>query len=214
MKSYKLYLFDLDGTLIDSDQMIIETFRELYPLYRPGFNPSDDYIRQFSGPQMADTLKKEFPNFDQTMILDEYKKRSQKYYDKSVQLFPNVKEMLELLNEKNIKFGVITNKFRFATDYTYKLLGIDKLNIFSVCADDVKNYKPSADGIIEAMHHFGIKNKEDVIYIGDCYIDYVTAQNAGVNFGYISWSPRPINKDLKVDAKITNYKDFAEEIVG
>ena len=37
---YGLILFDLDGTLLDSDQMIIETFKELYPLYRPGYNPS------------------------------------------------------------------------------------------------------------------------------------------------------------------------------
>ena len=44
MKQYKLYLFDLDGTLIDSDQMLIETFRELYSIYRPLYHPSDDYI--------------------------------------------------------------------------------------------------------------------------------------------------------------------------
>ena len=46
MKQYKLYLFDLDGTLIDSDRMIIETFREIYAKYRPGFNPDDEHILQ------------------------------------------------------------------------------------------------------------------------------------------------------------------------
>lgn len=214
MKSFKLFLFDLDGTLIDSDQMIIETFRELYSIYRPGFYPSDDYIRQFSGPQMVDTLKKEFPNYDLKMMMEEYKKHSKQYYDKTVCLFPYVKEMLEILKDNDINFGVITNKFRFATDYSYKLLKIDHLDIYSVCADDVKEYKPAADGIIKAMQHFNVQNKDEVIYIGDNDTDYITAKNAGVKFGYTAWSPRHLTKGNNPDVLIKNFKEFTEEIVA
>lgn len=212
MKQYKLYLFDLDGTLIDSDQMLIETFHELYAKYRPGFYPDDDYIRQFSGPQITETLKKEFPNEDQTVMLDEYRNRSKKYYDQYVRLFPKAYELLEKLAKNNIPFAIITNKHRYATKYTYELLDLEKFDIFSVCADDVKNLKPAADGIYKAMEHFGIKNKDDVIYIGDCYTDYLSSKNAGVNFGYIAWSPRPIKGEIKIDINIKDYGSFAEDI--
>ena len=212
MKSYKLYLFDLDGTLIDSDQMLIETFHELYKIYRPGYMPEDSYIRTFSGPQITETLSKEFPNEDQTKMMNEYRERSRKYYDQYVRLFPNVMKMLEMLKNKGIKFGIITNKHRYATQYTYKLLDLEKFDIFSVCADDVKNLKPAPDGVYESMEHFGVENKEDVIYIGDGYIDYLTAKNAGIHFGYISWSPRVMPSDVKIDVKIDNYSRFAEEI--
>ena len=72
MKQYKLYLFDLDGTLIDSDRMLVETFKELYSKYRPGYNPDNSHYLQFSGPPIAESLKKEFPNLDQKAILEEY----------------------------------------------------------------------------------------------------------------------------------------------
>lgn len=212
MKQYKLYLFDLDGTLIDSDQMLIETFKELYAKYRPGFNPGDDYVRQFSGPQITETLSKEFPNEDQSKMLDEYRTRSRKYYDQYVRLFPNAIKAIEKLYQKKIPFAVITNKHRYATKYTYELLDLEKYDIFSVCADDVIHLKPHQEGIEKAMQHFGVKNKDEVIYIGDCYTDYLSAKNAGVNFGYISWSPRPINGEIKIDVKIDNYARFAEEI--
>ena len=212
MKQYKLYLFDLDGTLIDSDQMLIETFRELCAKYRPDYHPDDSYIRLFSGPQITETLRKEFPNEDQTMMLNEYRERSRKYYDKYVRMFPGAKELLVSLHERGINFAVITNKHRYATEYTYKLLGLEGLNIFSMCADDVKELKPAPEGINRTMEHFGVKNKGDVIYIGDCYTDYISASNAGVDFGYISWSPRPISKDIKIDVVINKYSEFAEEI--
>lgn len=212
MKKYKLYLFDLDGTLIDSDQMLIETFHELYAKYRPGFHPDDSYIRQFSGPQITETLRKEFPDENQEEMLNEYRNRSRKYYDQYVRMFPGAKELLEELKKANIHFAVITNKHRYATEYTYKLLDLEKLEIFSMCADDVKELKPAPEGILKSMEHFGVKNKDEVIYIGDCYTDYISASNAGVDFGYISWSPRPIKSDIKIDVLIKNYKDFAGEI--
>ena len=62
------------------------------------------------------------------------------------------------------------------------------------------------------MEHFGIKNKDDVIYIGDGMFDYLTAKNAGVNFGYVTWSPRAIALDAKIDVEIDSYSEFAEEI--
>ena len=83
---YDLILFDLDGTLLDSDRMIIETFRELYPLYRPGFYPSDEHILSFSGPQIHETLKKEFPAKDQDFKRQEFKRLSQKNYDRNCKL--------------------------------------------------------------------------------------------------------------------------------
>ena len=212
MKQYKLYLFDLDGTLIDSDQMIIETFRELYKKYRPDFNPLDSHIRQFSGPQITESLSKEFPNEDLNVMLDEYRNRSRKYYDQFVHLFPGARELIQKLHDKNIPYGIITNKHRYATIYTYELLDLEKFNIYSVCADDVEHLKPHEEGIVRAMEHFGITNKDDVIYIGDGKFDYLTAKNAGVKFGYVNWSYRKLDKDVKIDEIIESYSQFAEEI--
>lgn len=210
---YDLILFDLDGTLLDSDQMIIETFKELYPIYRPNYHPSIEHILSFSGPQITETLKKEFPDLDQEMMLKEFRERSTRNYDKYSKLYPGVEEMLKTLCKKNAKFGVVTNKHRYATNYTYNLFKIYDLIPFTICADEVKNLKPAGDGILQCMKHFGVSDKEKVLYVGDGQIDYLTAKNAGVKFGYVDWSTRKLEQDAKVDLHIQNYQQFLEEIL-
>ena len=210
---YDLILFDLDGTLLDSDRMIIETFRELYPLYRPGFYPSDEHILSFSGPQIHETLKKEFPDKDQDFMRQEFKRLSQKNYDRYCKLFPGVVEMFKKLNEKKLPFAVVTNKHRYATDYSYRLFGIENLIPFTVCADEVEHLKPAADGINKCMEHFGVQDHEKVLYVGDGKIDYETANNAGVKFAFVDWSPRHIEEGSKIDLHIKNYQQFLEEIL-
>lgn len=210
---YDLILFDLDGTLLDSDQMIIETFKELYPLYRPGYFPSVEHILSFSGPQITETLKKEFPDGDQELLLKEFRERSTKNYVKYSKLYDGVEELLKKLIQKNIKFGVVTNKHRYATNYTYQLFGIDGLISFTVCADEVEHLKPAGEGILQCMKHFNVKDPQKVLYVGDGLIDYQTAKNAGVKFGYVTWSTRPISEDIQVDVFIDNYQQFLEEIL-
>lgn len=211
-KQYKLYLFDLDGTLLDSDEMLRVTFHQLYKLYKPvDYVIDDSHILTFSGPQISETLLNEFPDKDQELMLSEWKKYSAVNYVKHATLYPGAENLMRMFKEKNIKFAVVTNKHRYATKYAYELLKIDDLDIFSICADDVENLKPEPDGIYKAMEHFGVTSKEDVVYIGDSIYDYLTAKNAGVDFGYVSWSPRKLPNDSKIDLLIDKYATFAEE---
>ena len=210
---YKLYLFDLDGTLLDSDEMLRVTFHQLYKLYKsPDYIIDDTKIQSFSGPQITETLTKEFPDQDLNFMLGEWEKYSQPNYLKYTKNYPGVKALFEKMSRKNILFSIITNKHRYATDSALKLMKLDGFDFFSVCADEVKNLKPAPDGIFKAMEHFGITNKKDVIYIGDSMYDYLTARNAGIDFGYVSWSPRKLDEDSKIDLLIDDFEKFAEEL--
>lgn len=211
-KHYKLYLFDLDGTLLDSDELLRVTFHQLYKLYKPAdYVIDDNRILTFSGPQITETLLKEFPDKDQELMLNEWLKYSSLNYVKYSRLYPGAESLLRKLSQKEINYGIVTNKHSKATRYTYGVLKIDDLNIFSICADDVTNLKPAPDGIYEAMKHFGIEDKSQVIYIGDSIFDYLTAKNAGIDFGFVNWSPRKLPEDSKIDLLIEKYDTFAEE---
>ena len=77
MTKYKLYLFDLDGTLLDSDQMIIETFHYLYKVYKPkDFVIDEKKLFTFSGPPISITLQQEFPELDQEELLKVWRRES------------------------------------------------------------------------------------------------------------------------------------------
>lgn len=209
---YKLYLFDLDGTLLDSDEMLRVTFHTLYKLYKPEYKIDDIHILTLSGPQIRDTLRQEFPDQDQELMLSEWRKYSNINYVKCSKLYPGANELLRKMAKENIPFSIITNKHRGGTDYTLKLMGLDDLNIFCVCADEAGKLKPEPEGIYMAMEHFGITNKDDVVYIGDSVFDYLTAKNAGVDFGFVGWSPRKLPEDAEIDLLIADFDSWAKDL--
>ena len=108
--------------------------------------------------------------------------------------------------------AIITNKHRDAYDGAMPIFGIDKLNIFSICADEAGRLKPYPDGVYKCMEHFGIKDKKDVIYIGDSKFDYDTAKNAGVDCGIVSWSPRKLPENCIISAKISTFNEIIKTL--
>ena len=210
---YKLILFDFDGTLLDSDQMLVVTFKQLYGKYRPNYNPGIEHVLTFSGPPIRKTLLQEFPNENQEVMFNEFVKYSTENYPKTTKPFPYVKEMLTSFKKHSIKYGMITSKARTATNYVLKMTGLDELLEFTICSDEVKNVKPDPEGIFLAMKHFNVLNKDEVIYIGDSIYDYETAKNAGIKFGFVDFSTRKLPLDSKIDLHIRSFKEFEKEII-
>ncbi len=213
MKKYKLYLFDLDGTLLDSDQMIIETFHYLYRKYKPeDFVIDEKKLLTFSGPPIRISLKQEFPEIDQDELLKVWRRESIKNYPIFTKLFPGSLEILSTLVEKKYNVAIVTNKHRVAADEAFQLFGIADLGIWSVSGDDIKEQKPSPEGIFLAMDHFGIKDKNEVVYIGDSVYDAKTAENAGVDFALVSWTPRKLPENSKINWKIDSFSEMARSL--
>ena len=206
-------MFDLDGTLLDSDQMIIETFHYLYKKYKPAdFKVDEAKLLTFSGPPIRETLKNEFPEYDQEEFLKIWRQESIKNYPIYTKLFPGTLEILSTLVEKKYNVAIVTNKHRTASDEAFKLFGIADLGIWSVSGDDVKRQKPDPEGIFIAMKHFGVNDRKDVIYIGDSVYDASTAENAGVDFGLVSWTPRKLPENAKIAWKIDSFSEMARSL--
>ena len=74
MPKYTTLLFDLDGTVADTDEMIVETMNILYDLYRGGRRTPIEEIYYFSGPPIYETLNKEFPGCDMEFMHSEFRR--------------------------------------------------------------------------------------------------------------------------------------------
>ena len=209
----KVLVFDMDGTLIDSDDVIMETWHELFRLYKPkDYFLDDKIVRTFSGPPLDKTLKKVFPELDQKFILKEYSERTRKYYDTCLKPFPNVEETLLKFKKDGYKLAILTSKNREMTLYSLKNVGLDQ-NIFDLIigADEVTHHKPNPEGINRIMSNFGVKPNE-VINIGDTEFDYGSGENAGVNTIMMTMKERNYESKIVPLSFCSSYNDLYKEI--
>ena len=213
MNNYDLVLFDMDGTIANTDAMIVETFHRLYKVYKPTVVRSDAELLYFSGPPIKETLKHEFPDYPLDEIFPAYRDISRGTYEDFIKEFPLVKETLLSFINKGIKVGVITNKNSSNADLTLKIVHLDDVIDYCLGSDDVPASKPDPRSIDMAMKHFNIVDKSKVLYVGDNTIDYVFASNAGVDCAILTWGPRGFTKETKPKYWVKDYKELMDAVV-
>ena len=84
----------MDGTLVDTDLMIVLSYVDMYRKFRPGYKVSVTKLLSFSGPPLASVLPVEFPDVPYAEALAYFRKVCRHYYDETVYAYPGVKEVL------------------------------------------------------------------------------------------------------------------------
>lgn len=212
MNKYKYLLFDMDGTIADTDEMLIQSMNILYDKYRDGVRTPKEQIYYFSGPPIAGTLKKEFPNMDNDFMMQEFSRVSKELYPSTIKSYPHCQEVLLDFKSKGIKLGVVTNKMRQMTLYCLKLIDLDDIFDVVIGYDDVKNGKPHQEGILKALDILNAKDLSEALYVGDNKIDLDTANNAGIDCALVAWGPRVLPNDINPTFKFMSYEDLRRKI--
>jgi phosphoglycolate phosphatase len=171
-------LFDLDGTLIDSTEAILESFHNSYEYYNQP-SPDDEAIKALIGYPL-DIMYKEL-GVEEEKVWD-YVKIYKKYYREIAKLktvmLPRAVEAIELA-AKHFRLGIVTTKTGL---YSQELLEhFDLMRHFEVLIgrEHVQNPKPHAEPILKAMQILTCK-ADECWMIGDTRLDLGSAKNAGV----------------------------------
>ncbi len=213
-KNYKLLIFDLDGTSADTDKMVVETMREMYAKFAPNVEVNDAQLVKFSGPPLRLSLPKTFPDVDVEEAMRTFNTLSKPNYDRYVKTFPGEKMTLLALKQAGYKLAIVTNKANKFIDYTMKLIDLEGVFDVIVGFDDVKNPKPDPEGIKICQDKLGI-SKEETLYIGDTYYDYLTAKNANVDFALVKFADKPIEEKMDIAPKFSfvSYEEILHALI-
>jgi len=171
-------LFDLDGTLIDSTEAILEGFHNTFDLYKRK-NPSDEDIKSLIGHPL-DVMYTEL-GIEQELVWD-FVKSYKEYYstihcEKTVLLDYAVEAVNEA--QKIARLGIVTTK---TGQYSRELLEhFGLMDAFEVLIgrEHVQNPKPHAEPIEKAIGMMKT-NKDECWMIGDTRLDIASAHNAGI----------------------------------
>ncbi|MFU5406876.1 HAD-IA family hydrolase [Pseudomonas aeruginosa] len=122
--------------------------------------------------------------------LGQYEKLTPERLNK-IRPYPKTINLIKKLHEKGVKIGVVTNAGRNYAIPVLKHLDIPHIDVTVTYSDvGAAGMKPSPNGILLALEKLGIEPSQDVIYIGDDYVDIVAAYRAGVKPVIPSWGPR------------------------
>ncbi|MGY0693557.1 pyrophosphatase PpaX [Virgibacillus sp. FSP13] len=177
-------LFDLDGTLIDTNELIIASFKHTFDYY--GKNFTREKAIEFIGPPLKESFETLDPSQADAMV-ETYRQHNLQHHDEYVTAFPYVIETLERLKEQGIQLGVVTTKMWHTVEKGLKLTSMDHFFDTVITLDDVTHAKPHPEPIIKAMHELDAK-VESTLMVGDNSHDIEAGQNAGVQTAGVAWS--------------------------
>lgn len=182
--SIETILFDLDGTLIDTNELIHQSFEHTFNYY--GYSFTREEILQFNGPPLIKTFTDINPDLAEEMIAT-YRKHNLEHHNDYVKLFPNVKETLKEMHRNGIRMGIVSAKMRPGVELGLEVTGIRSFFDTIVSIDDVQNPKPHPEPVLKGIK--GLEaNIERVLMVGDNYHDIESGKNAGVKTAGVTWS--------------------------
>jgi len=177
-------LFDLDGTLIDTNDLIIASFEHTFHHYELTFTREE--IIEFNGPPLVDTFRTIDPERADAMI-DMYREHNHRVHDDYVKAFPYVNETVEKLKDKGFQLGVVTTKMRKGVDMGLALTGLDNQFDTIITLDDVKHPKPHSEPVIKALAELKA-SADTALMVGDNYHDILAGKNAGAKTAGVAWT--------------------------
>jgi len=175
-----ILVFDLDGTIVDSIGIILKNFQLSFQYAQEKY-PGDDKIRPEIGRGVKEIFSKFFPPEKITLAEKFFIENGNKIYLNSVQIFPEVFQILSNLKNKNYKLAIATSKLRKLAMPILEKFNIDHFFEIIIGSEDVKNCKPSPEPLEKIANFFNAK-KSEIIFIGDSKIDGMSAKNAGITF--------------------------------
>jgi pyrophosphatase PpaX len=190
MPRLETFLFDLDGTLIDSVDLILSTFRHTMITHRGEAPPREVWLKGLGTP-----LWNQFREFTQNQaeidaMIATYRVYNNAHHDDMVRRYPAMLEAITNLKDGGLQLGVVTSKMRAGTLRGLKACGLEGLFDVLIGADDCDRHKPDPLPVIKAMEMLDAK-PSTTVFIGDSPHDLSAGRAAGVRTAAALWGPFP-----------------------
>ena len=195
MKKFDGFIFDIDGTLTSTNKLIFASFNHVAEKYLNKTLTDKEIISLFGPPEDV-ILQKWFGNNYEGARKDYYNFYAKKH-NELAKIFPGIEKILKIIKYANLPVSIFTGKGRKTSEITLKKLGIFNYFNMIVTGDDVKNHKPSSEGIRMFLNKFNLAPSK-VLMIGDAPSDIKAAREAGVKIATVVWDSYAKEKVLKM----------------
>jgi len=194
-------LFDLDGTLIDSTEAILYSFKKAYEKFGLEAPKKEDILPQIGHPLFGMFINLGVESSRGEDFVLAYKKVYATVHTQKTKLLPQAKEAVEFAYKSGAKLGIVTTKTGKYSKELLEYFGI--LHYFDalVGSEDVKRHKPHPEPIERALELMSVAKSDNITMIGDTCMDMQASKNAGVTGIAVPFKYTPL-KELRVCSKV------------
>lgn len=203
MKKYDTVIFDLDGTLLNTLEDLMDSVN--YALGKAGMPLRTlEEIRQFVGNGAVRLLELAVPEGRENHRFDEIFADFRRYYslhcNDKTGLYPNTDKLLAELKKRGYRLAIVSNKYYDAVQELKKLYFSDYLEVAIGEKEGIRR-KPAPDTVLEALKLLG-SSKEGAVYIGDSEVDIATAANTGMDCIAVTWGFRTREEQIRAGGRV------------
>lgn len=188
MSNIKAVLFDFDGTIMDTNNIILKSWHHAFKEIA-GKEVEEATLLATFGEPLELTIKNFFGGDEETVRknISVYRNFHDDNFESEIDLFPGVYDMLFGLKKAGFKLALVTSRLGRTTYIGTEKFGIKEAFDVIVTADDCSRHKPDPEPVNIALERLGV-TAENAVMIGDTRLDMGCAKNAGVTAILVGWS--------------------------
>jgi len=180
-------LFDFDGTLVDTTEMIFQSMRHA----TSSVLEREDFTREELLANVGQPLPRQMEILDAEkaeLLLEAYRAHHEEHHDALIGEFPGVDEALYRLRTAGVRIVVVTSKRRRSVEMALeKFPGLDLVVDLFVTMEDTTEHKPHPEPLLKGLELAGDVPKDSAVYVGDSPFDVQAAKAAGLRSVAVSW---------------------------
>ena len=209
---YKTYIFDLDGTLLNTLGDLAASTNYALRQYGMPEHTIDD-VRRFVGNGVGKLIERAIPeglaNPQYEDVLATFRKHYMLHSLDTTAPYPGIESLLHSLRSHGCNVAVVSNKLYNATVELCRHFFADTVEVAIGERENIRR-KPAPDTVFEAMRQLGVSG-EDTVYVGDSDVDVATARNSGIPCISVLWGFR--DRDFLIEHGATTFVNTPEDII-
>jgi pyrophosphatase PpaX len=207
---YRTVLFDLDGTLIDSIRLILDSYHHTMATHGLPARSDADWLAGLGTPLTVQLSEWAHDPERMTLLIETYREYNLRNHDTMVTAYPGVVGMIRAIRRAGHRTGIVTSKNRTGAVRGLRRIGLEEDIEIIIGADDVTRPKPHPEPILTALQRLG-EQAESTIYIGDSTHDMESGRSAGVATGAVLWGP--FQRDHLESTQPTHWLDHPDDVL-
>ncbi len=185
MSKIKAVLFDFDGTIFDTNKLIIASWQEVFRV-KKGEKADETMLKTSFGEPLSITMEKWFPGEAEECI-EIYRNYQKDVYFEQIEIYPGMSELIKKLKALGYMNAIVTSRLTSSTVDTLEKFDLKRYFDVIITCDDTDKHKPDPEPALLALRKLGI-SADEAVMIGDSHFDVLCAQNAGIKAVLVGWS--------------------------